>query len=768
MTTSHLPPETLIAHRAFLQGIARALLRDEFQAEDAVQASMVAALERRPPRLTNLRAWLARVTRNAALQRRRQEARLRRRHEEMPRPPAVSGADEVVGREELRSRVLAAVLALPEPFRSAVLLRYYEELPPRAIARRLGVPVETVRSRLRRGIERLRSELDESFGRREAWGAALTPLAAAPPLRPRFRKLPGAVTAAAATTVVAATVLVVVATRPGAKADTSTSVPVMTSEVRAASLPPATAPEEAGRIVLGNQQPVLAGRVVDEAGHPVPEAQVTIAAPRNPFTGEEAGPVGVAGVGFGRYVPVNEEGRFRVVVVESGPVWVSLAPDIALDKVHPEHDPWVQPPAEDLVLVVRRVPVATLVVRARDLATGRELRDFACLLEGVRHPGTIRTRGATLSGRFRVETALTLTVTLLDGDRPIREAAGRRTVTLAAGERVEVELYRPATGVLTGVVVDRTGLPVPGAVVWPGSQLRARGDEPFQPFDLGRVPEAVRTDATGFFALAGQPDRLSAWHTDLAAATVKVPQAAARTRIVLAPRGSIVGRVLGVGGGPAAGVVVRLDRNRETRTDGDGSFAFDAVLPGVRGLQVEGAWYAVRVEPGATQRVELGGGVARIRLRLLANGEPWLGGFSGLLLPLGPCGPVQELEVGSDGVATLEHVPPGPYLLLGRGRVAPVEITSPVVEADLGDATLVVTASPGRRLFVVPGGSDDFTMLLGHRAGVLQVPAKGEVRFSPIPRGRWLICATDGVESEALATVVVEEQESRVVLPEDS
>ena len=58
--------------------------------------------------------------------------------------------------------MVAAVLALAEPYRSAVLLRYYEELPPRAIARRLGVPVETVRTRVKRGVELIRMRLVEA------------------------------------------------------------------------------------------------------------------------------------------------------------------------------------------------------------------------------------------------------------------------------------------------------------------------------------------------------------------------------------------------------------------------------------------------------------------------------------------------------------------------------------------------------------------------------------------------------------------------------
>src|SRR5262249_55671586 len=43
--------------------------------------------------------------------------------------------------------------------REVVLLRYFEDLPPRAIARRLGLPVETVKTRQKRALAQLRARL---------------------------------------------------------------------------------------------------------------------------------------------------------------------------------------------------------------------------------------------------------------------------------------------------------------------------------------------------------------------------------------------------------------------------------------------------------------------------------------------------------------------------------------------------------------------------------------------------------------------------------
>src|SRR6185503_16110462 len=88
-----------------------------------------------------------------------------------PREAAPS-TDALAARADAEQIVIRAVLALDEPYRSVVLLRFFEDLPPRRIAERLGVPVETVRTRLRRALAKLREDLDGRVGGTEAWCAA--------------------------------------------------------------------------------------------------------------------------------------------------------------------------------------------------------------------------------------------------------------------------------------------------------------------------------------------------------------------------------------------------------------------------------------------------------------------------------------------------------------------------------------------------------------------------------------------------------------------
>ena len=70
-----------------------------------------------------------------------------------------------------------ALLSLEEPYRATLLWRYHAGLPLAEIAARQNVPVETVRTRIQRGLARLRDHLDRTHpGGRSAWMAALLPL----------------------------------------------------------------------------------------------------------------------------------------------------------------------------------------------------------------------------------------------------------------------------------------------------------------------------------------------------------------------------------------------------------------------------------------------------------------------------------------------------------------------------------------------------------------------------------------------------------------
>lgn len=161
-------PALLLAQRAWIRRLARELAADPSAADDLAQEAWLVAAERAPA--GPLLPWLRGVLKRLARQRRRERARRARREREHARPEALPATDELVQRAELQARVAEALVGLPEPYRSTLLLRYFEELDAAEIARRRGIPAATVRSQLARGLARMRVVLDERQpGGRAAW-----------------------------------------------------------------------------------------------------------------------------------------------------------------------------------------------------------------------------------------------------------------------------------------------------------------------------------------------------------------------------------------------------------------------------------------------------------------------------------------------------------------------------------------------------------------------------------------------------------------------
>lgn len=179
-----LPPlESLLRHRAWVCAVARRLLRDEQAAEDLAQEAWVRALRSPPDPDRDPKPWLRRVLKNLASNARRGAGRRARHehaggaHRERARRAARS-PEALVAEAEQHRRLVGHVLDLEEPFKTVLVLRFYEGLTPPEIARRMDTAVGTVHSRLSRAIGRLKRRLDvEEGGSRRAWLAGLLPLA---------------------------------------------------------------------------------------------------------------------------------------------------------------------------------------------------------------------------------------------------------------------------------------------------------------------------------------------------------------------------------------------------------------------------------------------------------------------------------------------------------------------------------------------------------------------------------------------------------------
>jgi RNA polymerase sigma-70 factor (ECF subfamily) len=117
------------------------------------------------------RPWLYGIATNLLAKHRRREARrihavARLAAQRVPPLDLADGVSGVVDAAEMWPRVAAAVTALPEPERDALVLHVWEGLSYEEVADALGVPVGTVRSRLHRARGRLREPASVS-GREE-------------------------------------------------------------------------------------------------------------------------------------------------------------------------------------------------------------------------------------------------------------------------------------------------------------------------------------------------------------------------------------------------------------------------------------------------------------------------------------------------------------------------------------------------------------------------------------------------------------------------
>lgn len=142
-------------------GMAHRLLGDRQLAEECTQDVFVAvwrsadAYDERRARVTT---WLFTIARNRALDlARRRAARPVDPHEEVrPTDNAPDIADLAVAADS-STRVAEAMAELPSAQREALTLAYFDELSHSEIAERLGVPIGTVKGRIRLALDRLRT-----------------------------------------------------------------------------------------------------------------------------------------------------------------------------------------------------------------------------------------------------------------------------------------------------------------------------------------------------------------------------------------------------------------------------------------------------------------------------------------------------------------------------------------------------------------------------------------------------------------------------------
>ncbi len=153
------------AHHRLVYGIAARILGDSMAAEDVTQAVFL-KLWSAPDafRGGNFGAWLARVSRNRALDALR--SRAARVEGEIPLDvPLDTILDELVFSRLDGARVREALAALPAEQREPIELGFFGGITHEEISRRTATPLGTIKTRIRAGLRKLRSSLETSVAR---------------------------------------------------------------------------------------------------------------------------------------------------------------------------------------------------------------------------------------------------------------------------------------------------------------------------------------------------------------------------------------------------------------------------------------------------------------------------------------------------------------------------------------------------------------------------------------------------------------------------
>lgn len=310
----------LLSHREWLERLAVHLVGDPHVAADLVQDTLLAVLVQRPREGASARAWLRTVLVRGVIRQRKSEACRRARELALERRDTFPSAEEITERTDAHQRVVGAVLALEEPYRSTLLLRFYDGYPPRTIADRTGVPVETVKTRIKRGLAQLRLCLEQDGDR----GVHSIALLLAPIL---WRPLPKLAVAAQVSVACVAGFLLVLGgwgwlhftgdevaaiDRERVDANTqaapNTPIPGTDPEARHAIAERALASETIERAPLATD---LHGMAFDVAGQPLAGLHVAVSRPQfQPKSNSSA-----EYIGLDEFVSIavsDSEGKFRI------------------------------------------------------------------------------------------------------------------------------------------------------------------------------------------------------------------------------------------------------------------------------------------------------------------------------------------------------------------------------------------------------------------------------------------------------------------------
>ncbi|MDQ2866074.1 MAG: sigma-70 family RNA polymerase sigma factor [Candidatus Eremiobacteraeota bacterium] len=148
------------AYHRLVYGVAVRMLNDIAAAEDLTQAVFLKVWS--TPELFrggNFAAWIIRVTRNRALDVLR--SRSVRAESELPESlPESDSIEDVAFASIDAERLRGALKKLPSEQREPIELGFFSGVTHEEIARQSGIPLGTIKTRIRAGLRKLRTTLD--------------------------------------------------------------------------------------------------------------------------------------------------------------------------------------------------------------------------------------------------------------------------------------------------------------------------------------------------------------------------------------------------------------------------------------------------------------------------------------------------------------------------------------------------------------------------------------------------------------------------------
>ncbi len=160
--------ELVLRYQRAMLTVAQQVVRNPIEAEDIVQDAFLLAFEALP-QLDNLNrfgSWLYSITRNRALRFMKRSSKFQLHEDEdaelqVAAEPASTDPAQILVQESTHEAVRDSINSLPTDFQEVITLYYWADMPQKRIAETLSLPLTTVKWRLHKAKDLLKSQLEK-------------------------------------------------------------------------------------------------------------------------------------------------------------------------------------------------------------------------------------------------------------------------------------------------------------------------------------------------------------------------------------------------------------------------------------------------------------------------------------------------------------------------------------------------------------------------------------------------------------------------------